>query len=159
MKPFPARPRGMDGFTLLELVVVLAIAILVLTVTPPLLSSAMPGLQLKSSAREVAAAMRYARGRAVAQRTQVLLSVDLETRRLQVEGAGRSIRLSPALSINLVGAASEMQDENHGGIRFYPDGSSTGGRITLSHNGSGFDVDLDWLTGRVDIRSIKLPSG
>jgi len=46
------------GFTLLELMVVLAIAAIMMTVVPPLLSSALPGAQLKSAARQLAAGLR-----------------------------------------------------------------------------------------------------
>ncbi len=36
-------------------------------------------------------------------------------------------------------------------IRFYPDGSSTGGRNTGSSGEGKYLVDVDWLTGRVSI--------
>ena len=38
-----------------------------------------------------------------------------------------------------------------GSIRFYPDGGSNGGRITVASGARKFDVDVDWLTGRVAI--------
>ena len=37
-------------------------------------------------------------------------------------------------------------------ITFYPDGSSTGGRVTLRDEDNGYVVDVDWLTGRIDVR-------
>ena len=36
-------------------------------------------------------------------------------------------------------------------IRFYPDGSSSGGSIELGAEGVGFQVTVDWLTGGVDV--------
>jgi len=36
-------------------------------------------------------------------------------------------------------------------IRFYPDGSSTGGSIDLSVNGEGYRIKVDWLTGGVSL--------
>lgn len=142
--------RG-GGFSLLELMVVLAIAALVMAVTPPLLSRAMPGLQLKSNVREVAAAMRQARERAVATRSETLLVMDLEQRTLGIEGLPRRLNFADEFEISLVSARDEMQDETQGAIRFYPDGSSTGGRISLKYADQIYDVDLDWLTGRVSI--------
>ena len=44
-----------------------------------------------------------------------------------------------------------MSSDKRGAIRFYPDGSSTGGRITVSSGERKFLVDVDWLTGRVSI--------
>jgi general secretion pathway protein H len=36
-------------------------------------------------------------------------------------------------------------------VRFFPDGGSNGGRITLAAGDRKYDVDVDWLTGRVAI--------
>ena len=148
--------RYSTGFSLIELLVVLAIAALILTVTPPLLSSAMPGLQLKSSARQVAAGLRYARDRAVVERTETRLMLDLESGIITVTDRGGSISIPEDLNIALVTAVSELDSDKQGHIRFYPDGTSTGGRITLSYKGNGYAVDVDWLTGRVSINATEV---
>ena len=44
-----------------------------------------------------------------------------------------------------------ISDDKVGAIRFYPDGSSTGGRITVASGERKYLVDVDWLTGRVSI--------
>ena len=36
---------------------------------------------------------------------------------------------------------------------FFPDGSSTGGRITLRSEVSAYRVDVDWLTGQVRVHA------
>ncbi|MGD9709229.1 MAG: Tfp pilus assembly protein FimT/FimU [Halothiobacillaceae bacterium] len=54
------------GFTLVELLVVVLIAGLVLAVTPPLLTAALPGLQARASAQQLAAGLRMARVQAMA---------------------------------------------------------------------------------------------
>ena len=38
-----------------------------------------------------------------------------------------------------------------GAIRFFPDGSSTGGEIMLAGAAGTFFVRVDWLTGRIRI--------
>jgi len=45
----------------------------------------------------------------------------------------------------------DLVDEKTGSIRFFPDGGSNGGRITLAAGERKFEVDVDWLTGRVAI--------
>ena len=149
--------RYSAGFSLIELLVVLAIAALILAVTPPLLSNAMPGLQLKSTARQMAAGLRYARDRAVARRSEVNFSVDLEARSVTVTGRKGVISISDDLDVSLVTAASELVGETLGHIRFYPDGTSTGGRVTVGYKGNGYAVDVDWLTGRVSIDATEVP--
>lgn len=46
-------------------------------------------------------------------------------------------------------AQIERLDESSGGIRFYPDGSSTGGEIGVGNGKTAFRVEVEWLTGRV----------
>jgi len=61
------------------------------------------------------------------------------------------VELPKGIDLKLYTAQSEVTSERKGGIRFYPDGSSTGGRITLSAGERKYLVDVDWLTGRVSI--------
>lgn len=157
IKPTAPSTAHSPGFSLIELLVVLAIAALILAVTPPLLSNAMPGLQLKSTARQMAAGLRYARGRAVAGRSEVNFSVDLEARSVVVTHRDGVISIPDDLDVALVTAASELENETVGHIRFYPDGTSTGGRVTVSYKGNGYAVDVDWLTGRVSIEATEVP--
>ena len=53
--------------------------------------------------------------------------------------------------MKLYAAQSEVESARKGSIRFYADGSSTGGRITVSSGERKYLVDVDWLTGRVSI--------
>ena len=48
-------------------------------------------------------------------------------------------------------ARSEAMSENIGQIRFFPDGSATGGRIGLALDGQRVEVVVDWLTGLVSV--------
>ena len=55
------------------------------------------------------------------------------------------------IELKLLTAQTEVESERKGAIRFYADGSSTGGRITVSAGERKYLVDVDWLTGRVSI--------
>jgi len=137
------------GFTLVELLVVLAIAGLVLAVTPPLVTSVMPGVELKAGARRTAGALRLARETAVAEGRDAAFILDVESNRYRLDRDNRSGSLPKAIDIELVAAANEMQSDRVGAIRFFPDGSSTGGRVILKRGDSGWQVGVNWLTGRV----------
>jgi len=143
------------GFTLLELMVVLAIAATMMTLVPPMISSALPGAQLKATSRQLAAGLRLARNRALIQREPASLVLDLAKRRYQVTGLGRSHTIPEGIEVNLLTADSELLGEQQGGIRFFPEGGSTGGRITLSNGKRAFAVDVDWLTGKVRIFEVE----
>ena len=44
-----------------------------------------------------------------------------------------------------------LSGNGRGGIDFFPDGTSTGGRITLALEGRNRRIDIEWLTGRIRV--------
>lgn len=143
---------GERGFSLLELLLVLVIAAAGYALVVRFTSSGVSGAELKSAARAVAAGLRDARGTAIAHQDSATLTLDVERRRFEVSGGKRPRTLPQRLELKLYTAQSEIVDEGRGAIRFYPDGSSTGGRITLASGQRKLLVDVDWLTGRVSIK-------
>lgn len=139
------------GFTLIELLLVLALAGLMIGLVPPLIAAAFPGVQLKAAARSAAAGLRLAREEAIRGGHDVAFLMDVDGRRYQVEGDGRIVSLPSGLDLKLEGARSEVRDDGVGGVRFYPDGSSTGGRVIVSRKGHGYQVGVTWLTGRIAV--------
>jgi len=144
--------RAQRGFTLLELVLVLVIAAAGYALVVRFTSGGVSGAELKSAARALAAGLRDARGTAIARQEPATLTVDVERRSFAVSGAPRPRSLPARLDVKLYTAQSEIIDDKRGAIRFLPDGSSTGGRITLASGTRSLLVDVDWLTGRVSIK-------
>lgn len=142
--------RGL-GFTLIEILVVLIIGVLLLSVVPSLVSRGAGGAELKASARGLAAALRYARSRAIARHQEAVVTVDVKKRRYAVSGRRAARRLPEGIDIRLDTVRSHRYSEHRGGYRFYPDGSATGGQITLKSGALRYVVDVNWLTGRVAI--------
>jgi general secretion pathway protein H len=150
----PVSPRSIAlqrGVTLLELLVVLALMALVAGLVLPTFGNAVPTSQLKSSARQLATGLRLARSEAVAQKREAMLWLDLEGRRFKVGSDPREYALSPRVDLALFTAQNDIVNEKIGAIRFYPDGGSNGGRITVAAGERKYEVDVDWLTGRVAI--------
>ncbi|CAK0753740.1 general secretion pathway protein H [Gammaproteobacteria bacterium] len=151
--------RPAPGFTLLELLVVLAIAGFLMAVVPPLISAALPGVETQAAARKLAAGLRFARGQAVYGGTPAALTLDLDHAQFTLSGQGRPVSLPARVKLHLTTVYSERLGEHQGAIRFFPDGSSTGGRIRVSLGRSGYDVDVAWLTGRVEVRPVSIGPG
>ena len=76
--------------------------------------------------------------------------VDLEDRVMAID-TGRRLEFEAGLDLRLLTGTAELIDNGSGRIRFYPDGTSTGGRVTVGDDGRDFDVRIDWLTGRVAV--------
>jgi general secretion pathway protein H len=146
-----ARPAG---FTLIEVIVTLAIlglALALITGYKPPWSS---GLGLKGTATELASGLRLARSQAILRNRQVALDVDLTRHRYRV-GDGAPQPLPSNLAITLLTVSGENRGRTEGNIRFNPDGSSTGGRISLADGQRRIAVGVDWLTGRVSVADVR----
>jgi general secretion pathway protein H len=139
------------GFTLLELLIGLAIMGLMLSAVPALLSKAVPGVEARGAAREMAAGLRAARGRAIASNRETALVLDVEGGVYRVEGESKVRRVPAGIGISLLTAEELRLDATTARIAFFPDGGSSGGRVRLAQAGRQYEVRVDWLTGRVAV--------
>lgn len=130
---------------------VLVLAGLVLAITPPLISAAVPGVQLKGTARTLVSALRQTRNLAIGEARPQRLTLDLEARTIQVPGRSRPIAIPERVQVRMTVAASQRSGPEQAALAFFPDGSSTGGRIELARGDRSFSVDVDWLTGKVTL--------
>lgn len=140
-----------NGFTLVELLVVLAIAGLIVGLASPLVTRGFPGVKLDTAASTVAQALRQARSAAITRNAEVVFRLDVEARALRVGTSGRATTLPEDIGLRFLVGDQEVTGETTGGIRFYPDGSSTGGRVHLALGGRAYRVEVDWLTGRIRV--------
>jgi general secretion pathway protein H len=139
------------GFSLLEMLLVLA-----LIATASLLALAAYGgglraLQLRDGARELAAQLRFTRALAVSSGQPQELVLDPHARTWRGP-AGRHGRLPAAGEVEFIGARATRPQPGQGSVRFFPDGAATGGRIRLRDGDAGWDVDIAWLTGEVRLQ-------
>ena len=147
-----ARSRArIRGVTMIELLVVVAIMGVVAAIVIPRFGSGVSTTELKSAARQVASGLRLARSEAMASRQERFVTLDLEHRRFMVGSDKRAHALPRDVEIKLFTAQMDLVDDKVGAIRFYPDGGSNGGRVTVFAGERKFEVDVDWLTGRVAI--------
>ena len=139
------------GFTLLEVMVVLVIGAMayVILLGVPLRGASIA--DLKAASRTLASGLRQAQSVALATRRDATLTLDLEAREFRVTGTEGARALPKDLELKLFTAQQEVATQSKGAIRFYPDGSSTGGRITVAAGERQYLIDVDWLTGRVSI--------
>ena len=137
------------GFTLVELLVVLAVLALALAVVSPSLTGAIDSVRFKSAQRDLVSALRYARSRAVNSQQATSVEINVKQGTMQVAGKQRTLSVPDDVVLTLVTAQREQLSAYEGAIRFYPDGSSTGGQVRFSQDDQVWSISVDWLTGRI----------
>lgn len=138
------------GFTLVELLVVMVIAALVLGLVATSISRNISGAEMRSAARKMTAAIRYTRTQAILDKQEQVFMIDTENRSY-LAPKREPVILPEGMNVAVTTARSELTAENVGGIRFYPDGGSTGGFIELEANERIYRIDVVWLTGEASV--------
>ncbi|MGZ5030513.1 MAG: GspH/FimT family pseudopilin [Methylobacter sp.] len=138
------------GFTLLELVVVLFVVVLGFSVIGLNLSSGSDTTEIKAAARDIVSALRYARGQALMTHRETTVTLDLESNSYTVSGRDKLYQIPKGIDVTVVTAQTELTGEGSASIRFFPDGSSTGGRVTLERGQTVWKIDINWLTGQIE---------
>ena len=138
---WPAKSSA--GFTLVELLVVMGIMGLVLgavlTARPKAVAT-----RVAVAARAVAATLQLARAQAMTSNAETVFRVDAQKGRF---GLPNSMHVLPrGMSVAMTVAETERVGDS-GGIRFFPDGQSSGGAIALTLDGRSARIAVNWLTG------------
>ncbi len=133
----PARDKFNNGYTLLELLVVMAIMGLIAAFAAPIAGQAIESATLKANARAAVSALRQQQRLAVdQQRTIVVTPQSLMVRKADFQ-------LDPGATISLMGDAGQ--------IEFYPDGTASGGEFQLQEGHHAINIEVAWLTGTISV--------
>jgi len=135
-----------SGFTLVELMVVMVIIALVMGLVATSLSSSISSAQARAATRKVVASLRYTRARAIIDKTEKVFLVNTAERSYEAPGR-KLVTLPEGVDVTIVTARSELTSEDVAGIRFFPDGGSTGGYVELTVNEREYRINVAWLTG------------
>jgi general secretion pathway protein H len=136
----------MRGFTLVEMLVVLAIIGLMVAIVPPMMRSRESG-DLRAIAHATAADLRLLRAEAI-RRDMTTAFMPLATG-YALQPSGRTRSLPAGVALDFAASPSRLLPDGSGAIDFFPDGSSTGGVLSVSWNGSVARVLIRGVDGRV----------
>jgi general secretion pathway protein H len=142
---------GQRGFTLLEMVCVLAIIALLAAVLLPFIPRETSRSRLQAYALQTAALLKNDRDAAITRRTSVATLVDAEARAIR-SGASRSaIRIPDDVHFAALLPQTCRQRAALSTISFFANGTSCGGSIALTRFDTGYEIRVNWLTGRIEV--------
>jgi general secretion pathway protein H len=139
------------GFTLLEIVCVLAIIAGLAAIILPAIPRATSRTRLEAYAIETATLLKADRDAAIWRRRQVVTQVDAVTRSVRSGATGQVVRLPPDVHFEALLATRCNQRAAGTTIDFFGSGMSCGGTIELTRLGAGYQVRVNWLTGGVEV--------
>jgi len=144
------RLRGLKslGFTLVELLVVLAIASLLIGLVPVAYSKMRESAQYRDHLRQTISELRLARQKALSTGQAVTWQVLLDARQQGFQG--EDLRPLPAHLRVRATVAQEQLQQGVANIVFLPSGGSTGGSVEfIRPNGEGARLRVDWFSGQI----------
>ena len=136
------------GFSLMELVVVLAILAIAAAVVAPGVGRTADGVRARAEVGAVAAFLRSAREHAVSRQQAMEVRVDDETHTLVMRRAGHTGEAAVQATRAVSPLLRIEADPAH--VTFLAHGMSTGARFAIAAPGSrAYLITVDPLTGRV----------
>lgn len=140
------------GYTLIELLVVLVVIGLVSGLAATMFPGRTSALELATAARHIAAFAEKAHADAQASNRPVVMVLDAQQHRLISSGDDQSLLLPPEAKVTI---APMLPVDRPASILFYPDGSSSGGAITLQSGAGQTSIDIEWLSGQTTVRATR----
>ena len=161
-----------NGYSLLELIIVLILISLSTALVTPSLSRFSKTIELKASAKKASGILRYCRSEAINKglvyqvifnpelREVMVQSIDLNEEKKEgdkkEELSGKTYSLPQGIEMKEVNLTSPQYPSDLPTVEFYPNGGSNGGSFLLnSQEQKGYKIKVDFLTGVVKVEKMK----
>ncbi|XOV77654.1 MAG: Tfp pilus assembly protein FimT/FimU [Aestuariibacter sp.] len=141
----------MSGFSLIELLMVILLISLLSGIVLVSAAKSTKRSMVQNRVNELAQALKYTRGQAMLTREPQKLVLDLEDKTFYIPQKQQTISLPRSLKVTFTAAISGKERDSMGIVLFFPDGSSSGGRIKLNSDDKAWLIGITWLTGEITL--------
>jgi general secretion pathway protein H len=142
---------GQRGFTLLEMVCVLAIIALLAAVLLPFIPHETSRSRLQAYALQTAALLKTDRTAAIRRQASVATLVDAEARAIRSGVSRAAILIPDDVRFDALLPQTCQRQAALSTISFFANGTSCGGTIRLTRFDTGYEIRVNWLTGRIEV--------
>jgi general secretion pathway protein H len=144
--------RSPEGFSLLELILVVLVMSVAVGISIPVLSRGSASFHLRATGRDIVNTVRYAREKAITEQRELKVVADRENQKLMLTDAygdgQRTLALPKDMRMERFVLAGQEVAEGPLTIRFLPNGSAEKAEILLkSEAGAFLRVLTDPITG------------
>jgi general secretion pathway protein H len=142
-----------SGFTLLEMVCVLALIGMMAAVLLPFVPRHTSRSRLQGYALQAATLLKEDRNAAIRRGMNVATLVDAGSRVIRSGATADMVRIPDDVHFEALLPRTCSRHEALSTISFFASGMSCGGSIALSRGDAGYEIRVNWLTGRIEIAS------
>jgi general secretion pathway protein H len=148
--------QAQDGYSLMELLVVMAIIGLITSVSFAQLRRSNTAVNAQDVGRRIEQHLIAARTESILKRQTVTLSIQLaEPRRLLSSEKELLMDIPHSIAIATRSGRLGNKDSEVATYRFFSNGASSGGNITLTDGTNSERLEINWLTGIVERHSMS----
>jgi len=138
------------GFSLIEILVVMVFIAVMAGIVSSSMTKSLKNTKLRAASKNLVSALRYTRGQAVVKHEEKTMTFDVEKKTYKAPRK-KTVQVPDEMEMYVYTADSEVADESTGSIRFFSDGSSTGGWVKLVLGEKIWKVNVNWLTGEISV--------
>jgi general secretion pathway protein H len=140
------------GFSLLEIIAVMALLTLAAALVMPQLRNTRQSLRLRTVAVDIASNLKMTRDQAMKTNTDAVFVLDTAKRSYAALGVLAPKAIPKDIAVSFESQAAETDGPSRAGFRFRPDGTASGGAIKLQAGASVSAISIDWLSGAVTLK-------
>jgi general secretion pathway protein H len=140
--------KAHSGFSLLEILLVMVFIAVIAGFVSSSMTKSLKKTKIRAVSKNLVSALRYTRGQAVVKHDQKTISFNVKEKTYKAPRK-KTVHIPDEIEIYVYTAESDIADESTGSIRFFSDGSSTGGWVKLVYGEKIWKINVNWLTGEI----------
>ena len=143
------------GYTLLEMLIVVAVLAVVVSSVQLLPQSRAGSVDVASATQLIASSLRQARNASIRRRAVQHVYFDVKRRTVWTDSSRNRLALDRGIRMAISSARSQVRSDSVAQVRFYPNGSSSGGKVVLEGRSGAREIRVNWHSGRVSTSSLQ----